>query len=116
MWGQTGVVNERVEDCGHQKVCDATASIAEACGERVAGADNVLVKESSRPYLARHKATAKDTDEETESQETFGIGDRTCKHSGYGASKETGRESVSRANEIAHRTSDESDEETKICQ
>ena len=60
--------NQRVEDGGHQEVCDTATRIAEACGERVARANNVLIKEASRPYLARHKATAKDTNEETESQ------------------------------------------------
>lgn len=98
-------MDQRVEDGGHQKVCDTASSIAEACSERVARANDVLVEEPSRPYLTRHKATAKDTDEETESQETFGVGDRTCKHSGYGASQQTSCKCVSRAIEIAHRTS-----------
>ena len=103
---QAGLVDERVEDCRHQEVCDATSSIAKACSEGVASADHVLVEESSRPYLARYKATSKDTDEETESHETFGVGDCTCHHGGYGAGKKTSSESISRANEIAHRSCD----------
>lgn len=97
-------MDQRVEDCGHQKVCDAASSIAKACSEGVARANNVLVEESGRPNLARHKATAKDTDEETESHETFGVGDCTCKHGRYGASQQAACEGVSRAIEIAHRS------------
>ena len=113
---QTGLVDEGVEDGRHQEVCDPSSSVAEACSERVARANDVLVEKSSRPYLARHKATAKDTDEETESQETFGTGDCACKRGGYGANQQTGCECVSRPVEIAHRTSKETDKKTKRCQ
>ena len=104
--GEARVVDKRVEDCGHQEVCDTTSGVAEACGEGVARANHVLIEESSRPYLAGHKATPEDTDEEPESHETFGVGDGTGKHCGYGASQQAACEGVSGAVEIAHRSSD----------
>ena len=104
--GHVLILDEGVEDCRHQEVCDTTSSIAKACNQSVARANDVLVEESSRPYLARHKAAAQNTDEETESHETLGAGDCTCKHGGYGARKQTGCKGVSRADEIAHGSSD----------
>ena len=80
------MVDERVEDGRHQKIRDSSAGtkfdisyeyypnhnqvyhlLAEARGEGVACADDVLVEESGRPDLARDEAAAENTDEETES-------------------------------------------------
>ena len=109
-------MDKRVEDRGHQEVCDATSSIAEACCERVACPNYVLVEEACGPYLTGHKATAKNTNEKSESQEAFGVGNCTCEYSGYGASQQTACESVSRTVKIAQWSRDKPNKETGWCQ
>ena len=53
-------------DGRHEEVCDTTTSVTETGSERVGGTNNLLVEETSGPYLARHEATTEDTDEETD--------------------------------------------------
>ena len=106
-------MDKRVENCGHQEVCDAASSITETCCERVACPNYVLIEEACGPYLTWHKAAAKNTNEKPESQEAFGVGNCTCEYSGYGASQQTASESVSRTIKIAHWSREKSNKETR---
>ena len=61
---QALVQDQAVEDGGHEEVGDAAAGVAEAAGERVGRADDVLIEEARRPYLAGYEGAAEDADEE----------------------------------------------------
>ena len=61
------LLDKGVKDGGHEKVCDASACVAEATCEGICCADDVLVEEASRPYLTWNKAATENTDEEPES-------------------------------------------------
>lgn len=45
--------NERVEDCRHDEVCNATTSVAPSSCQSIGRPDNVLVEEACAPDLAR---------------------------------------------------------------
>lgn len=83
------VPDEGVVDGRHQEVCDSTTSITETSSQRVGGTNNLLVKEASSPYLARHEAATEDTNEETNGVESASIGDGTGKECRDGTDEET---------------------------
>ena len=62
------ILDEGVKDGRHEKVCDASACVAEATCEGVGCADDVLVEEARRPYLTWNKAATENADEESKSQ------------------------------------------------
>ena len=64
------VLDERVEDSWHDEVCDSTTCVTPSTGQRVGSSDDILVKETSRPNLARHEGTTEDTNEESDGVET----------------------------------------------
>ncbi len=61
------ILYEGIEYGRHQEVGNTTSGIAKAPGKRIGCPHDVFVKESCRPDLAWHEATAKNTHEETES-------------------------------------------------
>lgn len=58
MGSQAAIVDQTVEDGGHEEVCDATSSVAEATGQGVCGTNNILVEEASGPDLTGNEATS----------------------------------------------------------
>jgi hypothetical protein len=63
------ILNESVEDGGHQEVSDASTRVTKTSSESIASAGDILVEEASAPHLAGHKATSEDADEEAKSIE-----------------------------------------------
>lgn len=90
--GEAAVVDERVEDGGHEEVGDAAAGVAPAAGEGVGGADDVLVEEARRPDLARHEGAAEDADEEPDRVEPGDAADGAGEGRGDGAYEEAAGE------------------------
>src|SRR4051794_23332083 len=72
------VMEEVVEDSGHDKVGDSTAGVTKATGECICGTNNVLVEESCGPYLTRDKGATKDADEKSKNNKSSGIVNSEC--------------------------------------
>jgi hypothetical protein len=58
--------HERVVNGRHGEVGDSSASVTETSSNGVGRADDVLVEEACRPYLAWYEAATEDADEESE--------------------------------------------------
>ena len=69
-------VNKRIIDGRHNKVGDTTTGVAQTTSEGIGRANDILVEETSAPYLTGNEAATKDADEESKSQKTFGTGHR----------------------------------------
>jgi hypothetical protein len=92
---------EVVEKSWHDEVCDSTTGVTEATGERVCSSDNVLVKETCRPDLARYERATEDTDEESQNDESLSVVNGECQSSGECTSKQAASEDISWAETIA---------------
>lgn len=79
------MADEGVIHGGHDEVGDATAGITPSACESIGSADDVLIKEASRPYLARHEGAAEDANKEAACVETTGGLDEGCEADRNGA-------------------------------
>ena len=50
--------HKTVEDGGHEKVCDTSSSVAEATGQGICRADNILIEETGGPDLTWNKTAS----------------------------------------------------------
>jgi len=112
MTGEAIVLHKRSVDGRHNEVGNATTGVTEASGQGVGGTNNVLVIETSCPYLARHERATKNTNKESENIETSSILDGTGKEGGDSTEKQTAGECVSGTEAITSRTSNQTDEES----
>lgn len=100
--------HEGVEDSGHNEIGNATTRVTPSSREGIGRAYDVLIEETGRPHLARHKGPAQDTDEEATDIETLRVvnqggeteRDRSEKH-------DTGKH-ITRSESITSRTGDKS--------
>ena len=112
VWSESLLLYEGVVDGWHGKVGNAAASISEASSNGVCSANNVLVEEACRPDLARHEATTKNADEESQRIQLVHIVCCARQESWDGSDEKTSCECVSRTESIASRASDETDEQS----
>lgn len=110
--GQT-IGYQAVVDGGHEEVSDASTSVTKTSSQSIGSADNVLVVETSRPYLARHKAAAQDADEEATSVQLVDVVYCAREEGGNGANQKTSCKCVSWPESVTRRTSDQADQ--KCC-
>jgi len=67
---------------------DTTSRITPAADQGIGSPDDVPIEEAGCPYLAGDKASAKDTDEETDRVEAGCIVDGACEHRWNGTDKQ----------------------------
>ena len=100
------VGDEGVKDGRHEKVCDASTGIAKTASQRVGSANNVLVEEAGRPYLARDETATKDTDKEAECEQPVDSSDSPSQGGRNGANQKAAGKGVAWAEAIARWASD----------
>lgn len=110
MLGDT-IADERVVDGGHDEVSNTTTSVTKTSSQGVCGSDDVLVEESSGPYLARDERATEYTNEETDGVEASRAGDGTSQESGDSTDEQACCKGDARAKAITCGTSDETNQE-----
>lgn len=88
------MVDERVEDGGHEEVRDATSCVTEAGNERVRCSHDVLVEKAGRPYLTGDETTAQNSHKEADRHQLADIVGRAGEEGWDGADEETATERV----------------------
>ena len=68
---QVLVLDEGIEDGGHDKVGHSASRVSESSCQGVCSTDYVLVEEAGRPDLAGNEATAEDANEEPDCHEAL---------------------------------------------
>lgn len=106
------VVEKRIKDSWHDEICDTTSCVTPSSCQGIGSTNDVLVKETSRPYLARDETTTKDSDEESNDIETCWCRDCASESSWERADEKAGGEGDARAEAITSRPSDQANEET----
>ena len=106
------VAHEAIVDGRHDEVGNSAASITKASRQCIGGADNVLVKETSGPDLARHETAAEDTNEKADGHQPRGIFDAAGAESGNGTGNKNAGESLSRSESVTGGSRYQADEET----
>ena len=112
MTGEALILHEGVVDGRHDKVCDTTTGVTETSSQGVGSTNNVLIVETSCPYLARHERATEDTNEESEDIQAGSTGDGTSQEGGNGTKEQASGECVSRTEAIASRTGNQTNEES----
>lgn len=102
---------ERVKDSWHNEVSDSTTCVAEATSQGISSTDDILVKETGGPDLARDEGGTQDTDEESKDDETGRGGHCTSESGGNGTSEKAANEDIARTEFVAERTRDETNDE-----
>jgi len=88
----------------HDKVSDASAEVSKSTGKRISRANNILVKESSRPDLTGHKAASEDANEESKRVQTRRVEHGSSKEGWYGTGEQAASERQTRAEAITRWT------------
>lgn len=108
--GHVLVVEEGIVDGGHDEVCDTTTSVTETGGQGVGSADDVLVKETSGPYLARYERSTQNTDEKSDGVEAGRARDGSSKEGRNGTDEKASSKGVAGTETIASRTSNKTNQ------
>lgn len=103
--------NERVKDCGHDEVGDATTSVAPSTSQCVGGTDDVLVEEAGTPDLARHKSGTQHANEEACNIQARCVFDQRSESYGQAADEDKCRKDSAGAKLVAERAGGEAEEE-----
>jgi hypothetical protein len=90
-------------DCTHWNLllCNTTTGVSPASDQSVGCSDDVSIKESGGPYLARYKCTAKNANEKPDGVESSSVVNGTSKGRRDRAEKETANESQTGAESVA---------------
>ena len=110
--GETVVLHKRGVDGRHDEVSDTTTGVTETGSQGVGGTNNVLIVETSCPYLARHERATKNTNEESENVEASSILDGTSQEGRDSTKKQAASECVSGTEAITSRASNQTNKES----